>query len=154
MDEVVVISKTSYDVILEGYLQEIQRCNNCIISKIQSINRRDGVSKYSALASLAISIILDIVPVFVPETEQSWYHILTMSCTLCTFVVGVYWERSDFGTERQLCFNTQEQLNSVKSSIQRTFSGAGKTKDMQEYIKRINEKLGMLKMAAKIFESL
>lgn len=142
---------TERDILL-GYLQEITRCGNCITSKIESLDRGENVSKYSAFASLVLSIILDIIPVFIPETSEPWYNVITTTTSLITFVIGVYWERSDFGAERQNYFHSQEQFNSVKSSIQRYLADP-RSKDSQEYIKRMNEKISSLKLMVRIPES-
>lgn len=142
---------TERDILL-GYLQEITRCGNCINSKVVSLDKGEDISKYSAFASLVLSIVLDIIPIFIPEARELWYNVITTTTSLVTFVIGVYWERSEFGAERQNHFHTQEQFNSVKSSIQRHLSDP-KTKDSHEYIKRINGKISSLKLMLHIPES-
>lgn len=144
-------TSTERDVLL-SYLQEITRCSNCISSKVISIDRNENISKYSAFASLVLSIILDVIPVFIPEASEPWYNVVTTTTSLITFVIGVYWERSDFGAERQNHFHTQEQFNSVKSSIQRYLSDS-RARDFQEYVKRMNEKISSLKLMLHIPES-
>lgn len=145
-----VPQETEEEEMLLDHLAEIRRCTEWIRSKIQSTEKMEKISRYSTLTVMSISIILSMLPAFVEALKDNWYQVPCTFFSMLCLLLDIYWDKSDFGGGLAKCFHIQEKLNNTRESILRHSGGK---KPNMEYVKRMGEKLSLIKLAAGINES-
>lgn len=142
-NERIVPEELIADKLVKNIQRDIYFCKQHLEREIGSSHTKSKIFNVIKYISLAVSLGLDFAPAFLQILQANWYSIPTVSFTLICLLVDIYQDKADYSSVMKEDYQAIRDLTSIQDSIIRKLSGEGKISE--EYVKRMQEKLALIK---------